>query len=630
MDAILRLRDEVVSYHQARDDLVRELRQLRFMQRPPELPRAVSGLLREVIRTPLAFEQVRRVVGILTVHPPRFTAIPNGSSERVEADADQVEKWLNLLWPQLERRAGVPLFQKFVDHIIADGLGVLKLVYEPWRNLPLPEEGEDPAEYAQRFEEALRRQPLPFAVQVLDPLLYYPVRGASGQVEAVFEVGNIMRSTAMQAYGPRAHRYLAGASRGHLVRYTEFWDMRERRVYLNDRLLLQEEHGLAYLPYFEAGGEVTAASDPARAYASFIYPMRYLLPALDTVLNIKAIWGLIRALPPMVRQGPAPLPTPGAVGEAGGATVMRLAEIYEGVTGEIRPIEIPDVGKDLDQTVTLILSLIDRAGLSPVMAGIAPGARTPGYALSELRQAATSRLQGVVQNVSAALASLAMAILWLVANRVGERVYIYGPLSAGQPKREWVHIAPRHVQAVADIDVNIVWRLPTDDIAMGQHAAGMYRAGLWSWETAARQSGIENVSEERMRLLKEKVYALPEVQQQLLQRALEMAGGQAAETPVPAEAAQGIQEMLAAMQAGGASPQPQGAYSLGPGPGNVQRVGQPVMPGVGMEIGLPNRPGPAPETQAQPRFAARRGRAAGAERRPGGRKPPPTPFGGGS
>jgi hypothetical protein len=625
-DNVLRLFDEVQAMHKARDDLIRELRQLRFMQAQPQLPAAVRGLLQEVIRTPIAYEQVRRVVGILTVHPPRFEVVPNGSSESVEATADRVEAWLNAIWPQLERKAQLPIFQRLVDHAVADGIGVLKLVYEPWRDLPLPDEEEDPDSYAARYEAALRRQPLPFAIQVVDPLMYYPLRGSMGAIEAVFEHGHVMAAVAVKALGPRVHRYLSGAGLSRRLAYLEYWDAKERRIYLERKLVHQEEHGLAFIPYFEAGGEVTSASDSARASASYLFPMRYLVPALDMVLNIKAIWGLIRALPPFVRTGPPALPTPGAGGESGGgSTVMRLAEIYEGVVGDIKPVEVPDVGKDLDQTISLIMGMIDRAGLSPVMAGIAPGARTPGYALSELRQAATSRLQGVVQNVSNCLSQVMGSILWLVKERVQERVYIYGPASGETPRREWLSISPKDVEAVADVLAHIVWRLPTDDIAMGQHAAGLYRTGLLSWETAAKQAGVENIEEERIRILKERLYSLPPVQEALIQRAL--SASRTGEELRAAEVAQQVmQEMEAAM--GGAP----GTYTGGPGPGpqNIIRRNQPTMPGVGMEIGTPNRPGASPEAQALPRFAVRRGRAAGAERRPGGRKPPPTPFGGGA
>ena len=130
------LEQHLLSDFGGRNARIERFRRLRFMEEPVDIPAAYRTTTREV-RTPLAREQLKRVVGSLTANHPTISVPPADHSSESRANASRRERWTAAALRRMKNDAGRDIFSMFVDALVADGTGVMKLVYVPdrWRGI---------------------------------------------------------------------------------------------------------------------------------------------------------------------------------------------------------------------------------------------------------------------------------------------------------------------------------------------------------------------------------------------------------------------------------------------------------------------------------------------------------------
>ena len=120
-----------------RNARIERLRRLRHMETPVDIPPAYRSSAREV-RTPLAREQLKRVIGSLTANRPLVHVPPAEPTEAARAGADLRARWTNAALRRMDSEAARDVFGMLIDAMVADGAGVLKLLYAPdrWAGYP--------------------------------------------------------------------------------------------------------------------------------------------------------------------------------------------------------------------------------------------------------------------------------------------------------------------------------------------------------------------------------------------------------------------------------------------------------------------------------------------------------------
>ncbi len=522
-----------------RDALARELRTLRYMERGVDIPEAYQATTREV-RTPIAFEQLQRVVATLTVNYPVVSVPPLGPGEEGQKESTKKEKWLNAALRRMEQEAERPVFRMFVDNLVADGMGVVKLVYKPdhWSGYPeLADFGDDAAGFnaaADRFKKSAK---FPFAWRDVDPLTFYPVTGEEG-LEACLEVSEKSKRLLMQRYDlaedengklvPAKGKKTAKGRRKTLqadgtAEVVEYWDRSHFVLLVDGRRVKSGEHGYGRVPYFAACGEQSASRDPKHAGFSTIYAIRWLVPLLDSLLTMKQNAAYLYAYPtPFIR---SPLGTPFEGGEDG------RPQTVEWTPGKMIPLfpgEEPGFVQwrgsppDLDEMIAHVTALIDRAGLASVMYGTGPGAGSSGYMVNQLMNPARVKYDPIVKNAEAMLERMTSFVLELIESKVGEEVFVWAGADDGDG---WLGLSGEDIRGYYGCEARMEPLLPTDDIAQGMFGANMARAGLVSrrWAREAKL-GIANPEEMEDEILAEEWVNSPDVRGAVLQAALTKAG----------------------------------------------------------------------------------------------------------
>ena len=184
------------------------------------------------------------------------------------------------------------------------------------------------------------------------------------------------------------------------------------------------------------------------------------------------------------------------------------------------PIEIPSVGQDVNQTIEIILGLISKVGVPSAMEGNFSPNRVSGYAFSEMLNVSKTKYTTIIRNAAFAFEEMIKFLWWLVENRIGEDVFIWGAKT--EDEEGWLDISPKDVGNYFNVKVILEPLLPEDDIAQGQHAAAMVGNGLWSKKYARENKmGISSPEEMEDEILVERSLELPQVQMYVLMKALE-------------------------------------------------------------------------------------------------------------
>ena len=533
------LEQHVIAEFSERNARIERLRRLRYMEEPVDIPEAYRATTREV-RTPIAHEQIKRVVGSLTANYPTVAVPPPDTSEASRSLAAKREKWTNAALRRMEDDAGRDVFGMFMDALVADGTGVMKLLYVPDRWADYPRRSDPDREPVEAFNRRAARfkkaAPFPLAWRDVDALTFYPLVGEDG-LEACLEISERPKRLMMRRYGlsedARTGRLAPdGASgpreaegpmpaRAGTVRAVEYWDA-EHYAYLIDGHLVQRgRHGYGQVPYVMAYGDQTPSRDPAKAGTSMLASMQHLVPLLDRLLTMKQNAVYMYAYPTLKLTGYAAGES--SIGDDGRPAPIefRPGEIFPLYQGEdLNFLQWTGTPPDLDDLIAMTRGMIDQAGVPGVLFGLAPGGNTSGYFLNQLINAARVSFNQIRRHAEQGLERV-VALMWrLVERRIRESVYVYADDESG-----WIGLSPRDIDAYYASQVRIEPLAPADEIAQGNFAATLVRAKLASRRWAMQEKlGVTNPEEMQEEILVEELMESPEVRSVILEKAARAAG----------------------------------------------------------------------------------------------------------
>lgn len=608
------LRTALKTLYEKRNELIKEVRAMRFMEKEVYVPPSYGQSATE-IRTPLMNDLIQRLAGALSVNLPQIKVPPRpkGDAEANQRNSSKLEKWTTAWLAEMEHQENDRIFYRFLDYLCGDGHGILKLVHrnEFWDTLPELEEDADYVKskaYLEDREEEKTRLRIPFSLKVIDPLTFYPRYSEAGLVE-VMEISKRPRIYVAREFGidgwadgrpvmGRKFEVDSDLSLSGECEYTEHWTEKRVDHYVDGVWVDGYEHGYNIVPYFHAMGTQTSSREPEKEGLSVGHQLIHLVPALDSLLTMKTNAAFLTAYPTFRRERDlgAPSRVESEDDEASGATGSEEFEpghIYEGLPGEtLTPVELPSAGKDVDDSISILLSIIDKVGIPSVLAGMHTPNRVSGYAYSEMLNVSRTKYTTIIRNASFAFESMIKFLWWLIEHVVREDVPVWG--LSEDDKETWMPLGPSDLKGYRAVKVIIEPLLPEDDIAQGQHAAAMVQAGLWSKRYAREMKmGITSPEEMEDEILVERAMELPQLQMYVLMKAL-----QRLDMDELAEVFQMTSEMVTqalvdatqgASQSGAGGPGKEGLPNLSPGTGG----GGTPPPPPGMHNGGSPNPPPA-------------------------------------
>ena len=329
----------------------------------------------------------------------------------------------------MDSEAARDVFGMLIDAMVADGAGVLKLLYAPDRWAGYPRRSADtdePAEtFLQRAERFKKSARFPLAWRDVDITTFYPLEGEDG-LEACLEIAERPRHLVQRRYGlitdKRSGRLVpAGGDSQPMdgsgtqpeapntapratARVVEYWDDEYFAYLVDGHLVRRGRHGYGAIPYVHAYGDQTPSRDPAKAGVSMLASMEYLIPLLDQLLTMKQNALFLYAYPTPKITNFSPLDPSLSNDGRPRALDFRPGEILPLYQGEdLTFLQWQGTPPDLDELIAQTRAMIDQAGAPSVLFGVPPDGNTSGYLLNQLINTARVSFQQVARHAEQAL-----------------------------------------------------------------------------------------------------------------------------------------------------------------------------------------------------------------------------------
>lgn len=601
-----------------RNELIEEMRRLRFMEVQPEVPAEIEP---EKVITPYGYQFVRQAVGLLTADPVQITVPPPGEGDRAVETASRMEVFLSALLDQLCKQADDDVVERFIECLIADGHGCIRCLWAPqlWRGYPRRRPDQPEEEYNREAEEWKRSRPIPISLAWVDPLNVFPLWSEAG-LEAVLEVdkrdvasldpSKYNRVSRRGRVLPELWEAARVKGQGGPLTFRQLWT-RERVVYaVEDVIVHDEAHGLGQPPYIYAMGDTVSTRDPGKMGLSMLFALRYLQPYFDRLLSQRGTAIRFVTWPTLVyEQQPLALPSgsEGSDVEAANELEIRPGKVIPLQQGErLYFLGWQGTGPDIDEQIAMVKAMMDLATLPGVMYG-QPGTADTGYAINQLITAARVQFKPTTAHASRALEQLMALILEIIESKARQKLYVYvAPKGKGKPRKGssgWIGLGPEDIRGWRMVNVTVNRVMPTDAYAVSSRMINEVNAGMRSVLSAMEQIGIEQPDVEMRRILVEAWKRSPQVQAWLTEQALRRAGVRLQEQKTtPAQLADLLPQMPPALQqaivawlqgqggqGGGAGSPPQAGMGQ-PGPNVAGMPPAAVMAAPGVQAA----PGPPP------------------------------------
>jgi len=505
-----------------RDEAIKETRDLRFMENDLDFPAAVEP---EVVRAPIGHQIVERMTGTLTADPLTITVPPSSETAKSQEQSSKMEKFALVALDQLEKQADREVSDLFVQSLIADGHGCMRMLYAPqiWRGLPKRrrKQKETDTEYNSRTEEWKRGKPLPISWTWLDPLTVYPMWGGLG-LEAILETDardvitlderrwNVEKPDLWQ---------LSEQKHGDTgqVTFQQLWTPDSLTYAVEGEIVHQQKHKYGTPPYAYNVGLGAASSDRKYMGYSVLYPIRHLLPYLDRLLCQKGTAIRMWCWPTVIFK--AALAAGGDAAEA-----IRQTAVTPG--GTIRLYEDEDItfltwrgnGPDMDEMIQLVMKMIERAGFGDTMYGQSTG--DSGYAINQLIAAARMRYKPIVAHAERSLEQQVMTLFDIAEDMVPGPLHVFNYGKSGG----WITIGADDLRGYRQIRVRLNPLMPTDTYARSSQALNEVRGGLRSVSSAMEMIGIEQPDEEARKIRVDRWMNRPEIDTYMTQQAVKRLG----------------------------------------------------------------------------------------------------------
>ncbi len=575
------------SQYADRDDTIEEMRRLRFMEN--DLPGLPSAYEAEIVRTPYAEGIIERLVGTLSPDEMKISVPPWDDTEEAQRRSSLLERWLTAALPVLEEQVDEDVRERFIESMVADGCGCMRVLYAPqmWRGFPKRERKEEPGPYNKRVEDWLRNAALPIHLAWRDPLTIYPSYDELG-LAMVLEVDQRPLALVDRARLNMADRFDAWdldryqtPNGQRMVKFQQLWTRNTLTYAIEGRVVHHVQHRMRRCPYVYAVGQTASVSDAGKRNMPVLWPVRNLIPYLDRLLSQKATAIRIWAWPtPVLKQTANPIIDPESQGQV---PMLRDIEVTPGepVTlfsdEELTFLVWPGQGPDIDRQVQIVMGLIDQFGLPKPLFG-EMGADASGYLANQLITAARQRLKPIVKHAENALTRVLCSVLDIIEDDVRRPLYVWSsePVRKGRARPQgWLRLAPEDIRGYRQVKVTLNPVLPADEYALSSRTINEVRAGLISKRTGRERLGVQYPEEEEARILVEAFKESPPVQQFLIQEAVKRAGLRLQPPELSAETVtQQMPNMPPALQQALGAKAPAGAPGVGGG-ANVPAAGAP-------------------------------------------------------
>jgi hypothetical protein len=515
------LRDRAYTVYGERDALIREMRALRFMENVPDVPAEIEP---DVVRSPIAYQIIERMVGTLTVEPPLISVPPRAKGAAAEAAASRLEVATAAIIQELARQQDSDVFERFIESLLADGWGAMRIMYAPSRWAGFPKQGKDEpdADYNRRVDEWTHNAMIPITWTWLDPLTVYPFWTEAG-LSHVLEIDR--RDPLTLAYNrynvlnaQRTEEEIADLSRYHSergeVEFAQLWTRDALVYWVDGEVVHYQRHAYGRPPYIIARGVETSIPDPAKAGLSILYPLRHLLPYLDRLLSQRASAVRLWCWPtPLLRLSQFSGQEPREIEIAPG----KLVTLFPGE--ELSFLAWNGNADELDRITAVVMNMIERAGLSGVMYGDAASGDS-GYLINQLIAAARMKFKPLVNHAERAMEQLIQTLWDIVEYQIQRPLYVY----ARGKDAGWVKLDPNDMQGYRQVLVNLQPLLPTDTYARTSRVLAEVQGGLRSIASAMEEIGIEQPDQMMDDIRLDRWLQRPEVEEVLVKEILERYG----------------------------------------------------------------------------------------------------------
>ena len=593
-----------------------------------ELPAHVKA---DPIQTGYATQFIDRVMGIFTHTAPSFSMEPTGEGDEAVKHTTEVETFLNALFPAMEQEADEATWHMQTQDVLLYGRGISQMPPAGsifWHNYPLPEDGEESAQYNKRTEEWKKGRRLPLAWRHVPAMGSYPETDNFGLAEiCTTEIRSLRRlkneypkKTAFfeEAFGvdnARKLSFLKYANREYLGYFVGAENDPDPKV------LSIIAHHCGEVPYIYIKGKTSSSNKPEHATKSLLYHMRPLILYLEKLLVQKGTAIRIWCWPQLVIKRKLD----SVMGDDGNP-IARNFNLEAGTTLEL--VEGEDVSflvwtgnpPDIDEQIAIIQRYLDRMGLSSVMYGTTASDASSGYAINTLIQAAQSLFGPIGERLGMGYTRAGQLALKNV-ELLGQRVYVYK-----RPTSGWISLDGSQIKGYYNIRGIVRQTLPQDMPAKTMMAMNLTQgdnplSSMYKVRTEILEDRSPDVTERQ--ILLEEYKRSPEARAWRIQKALKEADMLLEQPQVAAAQMQGplppaLAQLLGRPDLAG----PAGAALGGP----LGQAGMPMAPGLGMPTNMgPQAPAPqavvnAAERTMNPQPRRQGGRPAGTKRQPGGPK----------
>ena len=557
-----------------------------FLEQKVKIPTNYEDTAVEV-RSPLPRHIINQIVAAMSLNTPAVGFKPIKFGDEGENQAAYRSKFFENSWLRQQREKKRRTHRLFMDAVVTKGDGWLKTYerknrawakYTPYSRelLKQLEEKVKADELDQdsairlwdaQTEEKKRGLPYPIETTDVSPECMYYQQGEDGyvriaEVSAVPYYETLIRHKAslnskgqVVAVDDIAGQPLPMDQWGQVLANTdgsmktieriEVWDVDRCTILLrgpgdlkdngrgSGRVIYEWEHaygnkdlGTLNGPYFHAAGILTSSREPHKAHMSVLFAYLHLFPLLNSLLTMQSQAAFTFAYPAYRRTTPPAYNLPDApFGLAADEIAGNRQKIVPGAIfpHDIAPMDQPHTGIDLDKAIQFVKSLIDLA-LPDTVQGAVTG-EMAGYTLNQAAHMATITWGPIVDNVQDCLSDRVGWESWLIENRIGENVYVWGNIPqprkrSGQPiqyKDGWMGIGPKDLAGVHNYDVTLKPATINNDELELRIIRDELDMRLLAPDEAVRRRGRNPVEVERAWLLYE-LKQDPEIRNNMKQR----------------------------------------------------------------------------------------------------------------
>lgn len=488
------------------------------------------------------------------------TTIPPRKETQVEKErADKLEKSSNALVRILDKRLPLPLLHLLKHSAILYGLGIGKgPLWNPEAKRRPKKASKIPA------WEAKRRSNFPIIVKVIDPrTVMFDM--SSFPPKRVIETGKRSRDEIEETYNIT----LPGS--GEEVNWVEAWD-EDEGIYIAEGVEVGRVENLAgFVPYtfvLAPFGRLPStkdmAYDPAAMIRGILFDSKTTLEALAQMSTDIAYAVSECAHPKQEYAGPPVDPDVMARMKDTG-TILNLP-----TGGTFRWVDPPAIMGDLWKFHNEKLAELEQLTRSNLKVGLGQG-EASGYQSALHYSWDSMASKTLIGNLERAMETLIVNIGRLIT-ALDEEITVWG--YSKDDGRQEETVTGQDWDGHYEVYCELSAVTPEEADRRGMTGTNYYKAGLISWETTLEKYlMLPNATEERNKMLVEKVLSEPAILELLANEAIKQAGREeliqkAAETPLRTP----TPDMLAQMTGRGGI-QPQGVPPAPPRGGSPEALG---------------------------------------------------------